>query len=354
MKETVGILFTRYLGSFPRINNETWVLIGQDGGQSIDLGEKTLFVFSDTLLTPLNPSKQGRLHQAPFRIPLDNPTSFVANCAGLTEGAEVRQALAGKRYYSDADGLPLELLQATPEEAAAGIRFWPGHGVFIDGEVYLYYLGIQKDEGDSIWDFHNLGAGLAVLDPASGRCRRLRETEEWRFWNLPADEPLADDFHFGVQVIRQADEVFVFGSFRHRLQVRAFVGRVAPDQITNPAAYRYFYPASGEWSAELTTETSLGPSGSDYSVSYNPYLGQYLMVYINSYEKTLWWRTAEALTGPYSKPQLIGRVPHEASSELVYLAFEHAKFAKEGGRRIFISYCQPYFVPNALVEICFA
>ena len=45
-----SIRAVRYIGTLPRRHTNLWVLFGQDGGQSIDLGDRTLFVFSDTLL----------------------------------------------------------------------------------------------------------------------------------------------------------------------------------------------------------------------------------------------------------------------------------------------------------------
>ena len=104
----------------------------------------------------------------------------------------------------------------------------------------------------------------------------------------------------------------------------------------------------------MASASSLGECGSEYSVSYNHHLKQYLMVYVDSFNKTLWMRTADQRTGPFSTPLLIGRVPHESISELVFLAFEHPQFALDSGRQIMISYSQPYFILNALVEVAFS
>ena len=65
-------------------------------------------------------------------------------------------------------------------------------------------------------------------------------------------------------------------------------------------------------------------------------------------------RLSDDLAGPYSPPEVVGRLPHLRSSELVYMGFEHPKFATDGGRRVFVSYCQPSFTLNTLLELCFA
>jgi len=273
---------------------------------------------------------------------------ILANCAGLASGTNLREALAEMCYFQDESGHLREIIQATAEEKAKGIRFWPAHGVYRDGRVYLYYLGIEMVDGYSQWNFRNLGAGLAVMNLETGECQRIRQSGEWRLWHLEAD-----DFHFGVQVIREGDDLLVFGSVRRDFQTQAILGRVAIDQIDEPEAYEYLQEDPDRWGPNIQTAGSLGECGSDYSVSYNAYLSQYLMVYIDSYTKTLIMRTADTITGPYSEPQKIGRVPHRPSSELAYLGFEHPKFAQDNGQRIIVSYCQPSFTQNNLLEIRF-
>jgi hypothetical protein len=323
-------------------------VIGQDGGQSIDLGEQVLFVFSDTLLAPLQHTHEAEYSRAPFATQLGDRGSFLANSAGLSSDLDLHQAMAGMRYYTDGRGFPCEILVPTTQEREEGIRFWPEHGIFIDGKVYLYYLGIQTIDHSSIWGFRNLGVGLAVLDPQTGACQRLRRGDDWCLWQAEAE-----DFHFGTQVLKAGKDVYVFGSLRKDFQSWAIVARAGADQITNPLAYEYLHSQQPEWRHGLEEACSLGECAADYSVSYNTYLGKYMMVYVDGYRKTLMLRTADELIGPYTPSQKVGRVPYEPASELVYLAFEHPKFRAKDGERVYVSYCQPRFTPNTLVEIRF-
>jgi hypothetical protein len=64
-------------------------------------------------------------------------------------------------------------------------------------------------------------------------------------------------------------------------------------------------------------------------------------------------RTADAMWGPYSDPAPIVAVPHGASSEMVYLAFEHSEFTRDDGETVFLSYCQPHFTNNSLLALKF-
>lgn len=343
----VDIRSSRYLGSVPRPHADAWVVIGQDGGQSIDLGGRTLFVFSDTLLAPMH-GAAARPTPAPYVTDFGERGIFLANSASVSDASGLQQATADMRYLTDEWGIPREILVATPEEQAAGVRFWPEHGLLIDGRVWLYYLGIQTVDRTTVWGFRTLGAGLAVLDPDSGDCTRLRRDGDWCLWAVDAD-----DFHMGTRVLAVGNTVLVFGSLRRDQDTSAFVARVAPGQIDDPAAYTYWHPDDAQWYAQLDQAGSLGDCAPDYSVSYNPYLGQALMTYVDGCTKTLMLRSAADLIGPYGQPQKVGRVPFEPTSELVYLAFEHDHWAADGGRRIYLSYCQPHFVPISLVEVCF-
>ncbi|MDQ3927532.1 MAG: hypothetical protein M3328_00135, partial [Chloroflexota bacterium] len=159
-------------------------MVGQDGGQTIALGEQVLFLFSDTLLACSSPTPQRNTVRAPFVTPFGEQGVFLANTAGLAPATkDIRQAQREIRYYTNAEGLPREILEPSPEERARSVRFWPEHGIYLDGKVFVYYLGIETTDPSTIWGFRNLGTGLAVLDPATGRCDRLRRDGDWLLWS---------------------------------------------------------------------------------------------------------------------------------------------------------------------------
>ncbi len=323
----------RSLGPGPHPAGEGWTILGQDGGQSIVVGDEVLFVFSDTLIASHQPGGGESTHV------LANSAAF----AGA--GGSLAEAVAGMRFLTDATGFPRPVLASTPAEHAAGLRFWPEHGCTVEDEVYLFYLGIETVDPGDAWGFRNRGVGLAVLDREAATARRVGGDGGWLLWSADAD-----DFHLGVQVLRHGDDVHVFGSRRHGLDVEAIVARVDAGHIADPSAYR-FLGDGGSWVADVAAARSLGPAGGDYSVSRNHHLGCYLMVYVDSHSKDLLVRRADAVTGPYSPPERVGRVPHDPGSELVYLAFEHPAFAGDGGSRIVVTYSQPYFTMNSAVEL---
>lgn len=335
-----------HLGRFPMHSGPGWALVGQDGGQSIPLGdgrlgEGRLFVFSDTLLASARPvSASG---PTPIRRPAGRGhLAILANTAARAEDPDLPRALAGLGYFLDDRSTPREILPSSAAERRRGIRFWPQHGLAIDDRVVLFYLGVRAISA-STWGFVNEGTGVAVLDPATGECRRLERRGGWIFW--PSG---SDDLQLGVQVLREDDLAYVFASRRDGLRVTARLARVEVGRLDRIGAYRYLASTAPRWSRRLSDGCDLGPCGSQFSVSFNRHLGRYLMTYVDLLDGGLYLRAADVPWGPYGTPRRVGQVPR---SNEAYLGFEHASFAGEEGRRILVSYCEPRFHQSSLVAV---
>lgn len=344
------IAMCRYLGNVPALKTPAYVVIGQDGGQSVSLDDKrVLFFFSDTLLVCGDPQVAAAHATAPpLPVPSLPRAVFLANCAAISEGPDLATLLSKLCYFHDSDGLPQEILRPTERERFRNLRFWPEHGICVNGEVYFFYLGIQTVDSSSNWGFRSLGVGLAALNVNRGTCRRFQYRQDWMFWrNVEAD------LHIGVQVLRLGEFVYVFGSRRVQIENEAFVARVPLELISDRDSYEYLASPAPSWSREFDLACSLGPCSADYSVSYNPYLEKYTMIYVDGHRKRLMLRVADQPWGSYSDPiDLIG-LPHKESSELIYLGFEHPTFQQRQGRKIFVSYCEPDFSPASLVTLTF-
>ena len=330
----------RFIGTAHATRGASWALHGQDGGQSIDLGDEVLFVFSDTLLS-LDPG--GAALQAITR----NTALFLGNCAALSAESTLDGAMRALRYFDDERGFPREILAPSPIERLAGYRFWPQHGIAVDDRVHLYYLGIHQFEAKSTWGFRPTGSGLARFDRNSGTAERIILNDDWRLWSG------ADDLRLGTQVVRDGDTLYVFGSRKIDGFTHAIVARVAAADIEQPAAYEY---ASGDdgWSNRAEEAQPLASTAPEYSVSFNAHLQSYLMCYVDGFRRELLLRFAPRPWGPYSEPLSAGRLPHREQAEVVALAFEHPRFARGGGKTVVISYCQPHFTQNSFVAVTFA
>lgn len=340
---------SRYLGNLPTVKTTAYAVVGQDGGQSVCINGKTLFFFSDTLLICKDPQVAAAHATAPpVPVPFSPQTVFLANCAALSEGEDLAALASNLHYFHGPDGLPREILKPTSRERFRNLRFWPEHGICVDGRVYFFYLGIQTIDSSSNWGFRSVGVGLAALDVDSGDCERFQYNDDWMFWRT-----VQGDLHLGVTLLQVEEFVYVFGSRRTQIENTAFLARVPAALIAERNSYEYLTSSAPSWSTDFGTACDLGPCSSEYSVSYNSYLEKYTMIYVDEYRKRLMLRTADQLWGPYSRPwDLIG-VPHQENSVLIYLGFEHASFQQQGGRKIFISYCEPNFSPGSLVTLTF-
>jgi len=337
---TVGVRSVVHLGPAPILKGPGWTLVGQDGGQSIDLGNATLLVFSDTLLADPAALEKRMFSRQNAR--------FLANCAGITTQNSFVNALASLKLFTDTEGWPREILPRTAQESLIGYRFWPQHGLCMKESVYLFYLGIRQVQAQSTWGFEIVGSGLAVLDPAMGDCERIRRDGEWRLWQHDGAA-----VQWGVQVLAEGEMAYIFGMRRDAMRRSGVLARVAIENIADLSTYEYLSSTEPAWSRCSSQLAEFAPCGGEYSVSFNRYLGRYLMIYVDGYDKTLYFRTAQQLWGPYSEPQCLGKLPHSEKTELVSLGFEHPQFARNGGKTVLVSYCQPHFTQNSLVSITF-
>ena len=314
----------RVVGQAPRLAGARWRMVGQDGGQSIPLKKGLLFVFADTLLAPAD--MPVHLHA---RELIEGRTGvFLGNCAAVAkEASSLLEAMSSLDYLSDEWGRPRELLETTALERLAGWRLWPQHGIALRDKVYLYYIAIKPGAEGGLWDYEHQGTGLAVIDLARGTCDRLRWADEWRFW-----PEIPGTVHLGVQVLRVETWVYVFASRQDGLEFRAFVCRVREEAFENPGSYEFLQNHLGNgaacWGRDWRESLTLGECGREFSVSWNAFLGAYLMVYLDPFGRSLQMRLAEQPYGPFGPPVAVtGSVPTDPRTELVSLGFEHPQYA---------------------------
>ena len=353
-----AIRSVRHMGSVPQVRGNGWVIVGQDGGQSIPLDGEMLFVFSDTLLNSLPERARdgaGERERAPARLAdfFGGPGVFLANSAALAQTGSLLAACEALRPYCGSDGLPRQILSPEPREQLQRLRFWPVHGALVGDRVYLYYLGVRTVDPETPWGFRTVGTGLSVLEPRTGQCDRVWFDDDWRLF-----PSVGEDSHFGVQVLRHDGYLYVFGSERTWVVNRARLARVPVTDVARREAYEVLTSTAPSWAPlsplpSCVQPCDLGACASDYSVSFNEHLGRYLMVYVDAFDRGLVLRTSEHPWGPYTEPYRVTAVPRQAESELVYLGFEHPAYSEDGGRTIYVSYCQPHFSRNALLTIRF-
>ena len=291
-------------------------ITGQDMAYSISLGSTTLWLFGDTFY----------------------PNGAVSNNAAWTEDVDASDGITGLRALSK-DGRPLPVLAFDAAEDPATTRLWPGHGIELGGQVFVYYSRVEVT-GKGSWDFKHAGQGLAV-GRGQGPLTRLKRQGRADFWS--ASQP-----RFGVAVVKGKDaRVYVFGrdeAGSHALRL----ARVSPEKIEDLDAYEYLASTSAPaWSTTLSSAAALFKDGPpEASVSYNLHLGAYMMLYSRLHDQDVVLRTAPQPWGPWSKPRLLYRC-----RRFCIAAKEHPEYAEDNGRRVYFTLVDPKKAFGGLTEL---
>lgn len=310
----------RYVGPLFNRSKNDGNITGQDGAYSIDLGKRSLWLFGDTFYGSW---KEGGTQDI---------KGAVHNNAAWATDTKASDGIGELRRVKDANGNADYALRNTSSEDPKKLKLWPGHGIKIDGQIYVFY-SLVEIFGTGSWDFRHAGQGLAVTHHPKGPFKRLTYKENYDFWER--SQP-----RFGVAVLRGKDgRIYVYG--RDEVKPHGFkLARVAPEEIEDPERYEYF---SGDgknpkWTRNLSKAKNLFKEGPpEGSVSFNPFLGKHLMLYSRFIEQDVIVRTASNPWGPWSEPKSIYRCIPSKLDATCYAAKEHPQYAEEGGRKIYFT-----------------
>jgi len=117
------------------------------------------------------------------------------------------------------------------------------------------------------------------------------------------------------------------------------VGRAPVASAASLSQYRYFVSDAG-YIGSYGQASVVGEGAPAFSVTYNPYLGRYLELYVEPFSPWVSVRTAPAPEGPFSSKIDVWpcSLPADDSKSYCYAAFEHPQLDSEAGRRVTFSY----------------
>jgi hypothetical protein len=203
---------------------------------------------------------------------------------------------------------------------------------------------------DVFENFRLEGMGFARADAADLIFTRLAQSDGTKeFWK--GDQP-----SFGVWVEKTEKFVYLWGS----LMTGMFLARVRPANIERLEAYEYLVasPSLKAPSARVRWAKQFEPSAmlfdsvpNEMSAVYNRHLQQHLAIHALGREGQIVMRTAPERTGPWSAPRVIYEVERGKPSGKVYAAKEHPELARDGGRRISVTYVNSAFYIPELLEV---
>ena len=292
-------------------------VIGRDVGISADIAGQVTWLLGDTLYTPQ--SCDG------------------SNLRSSTAGIDPRDGVIGNLVEPvDACGAPAELVTpgVPPTPTGGRTAFWPEAIVpTLDGRAAVFYQRVLLDGAE--WTTQ--ATSVAEMDPGSTTLDRSGETV---LFGQDERGYVAGNLVAGGYIHLYATEL------QPDLSTAYYVARVPHGRYRDRSAYAFWDGAGWSPAAGDAAKLRLGGTGSAASgglggltVSWNPYLGQYLMVHTQAWAQDVLLRTAARPEGPWSAPTHLD-VPDSVPDAPFgnYSAREHPHFRSADGRTIVLTY----------------
>lgn len=325
-------------------------ITGQDAVSSVVLpGDETFWIFGDTVEGPFDTIRGFEL------------TEVLSNTGAIVPLQDLSDGVRTFRYLTEPSGRRArQLIGFLPPEHRSTQRLWAIHGVHTGGSLYLYYHRITMDPTLDVFETFTLdGMGVARAAGPGYDFERLAAPDgSYEWWK--GDEP-----GFGVWVQPHGEHLYLWGSIQPESKSAGdmYLARVRPEHIEDLSAYEYLVqaPTLSDPDAPVRWSDTFAPTAclfsdvpNEMSSSWNEHLGCFISLTTYRRDNVLVIRTAPALTGPWSEPQVVFR-PERTSDEALFNAGkEHPEFAREGGRVTYMTFIDSTVYRPHLIEITFA
>ena len=290
----------------------------QDGSQSIPVQGGAVWTFGDTFLGTPRPG-----------LPPQNPQitgSVWATLAWLPAGSTNLPPQLD--YFTNRQGLAACPLALFPGEDQKHLRLWPTDGIGLGSRLYLYYSMIETTDQPGPWNFHGLGAGLAVADLPDRRFTRLRPGGQSRFPINP------------IQILRQGETLYLYEISGQPKGL--ILGRVNANQIEVPAAYE-FLTRQGWSTNRAQAKVVLREAYGQVSIMWLPSRHRYVMATSSDFRhpREIQLRESPRPEGPWSAPLrlAVAELPGK-KTQLVYCTFLHPELSYPGTPQLVATFCR--------------
>lgn len=324
------------------------MMIGQDGAYSIPLENKILWYFGDTLIGkrrkgesiwypngkavgPKDMSGRGTIRQ------------MLNNTGLLLYNRNCKDGFRDFKYITDDSGNIKTLIPLLRNEHNDEIRVWCLHGVYLNENVYLFFIKVRMiEEGIFPVNFDVIGSGIAVGSKKDWGFNRLTLNNSDVIWNK--DKP---KFASAVLKDEQNNLLYLYGVVQDKVGVQqCYLAKVIANKIENFEQYEYLSSNSPEWNKDIRKAIPVfSGMPNELSVSYNSYLNKYLAVHSLDLTGKIVGRTSRTPWGPWSEPTTLYEVKVERELELpypilIYAGKEHPSLSVNNGKIIYITYVE--------------
>ena len=290
--------------TFERTNGWT----GADAAFSIPLStNRVLWLFGDTWV--------GRVIDGKRR-----ETTMINNTIGIQNGANRPEFF----YHTNQAGKPVAFFKPADGKGF----FWPFHGVRTDHGLFLLLHRMHIADSNSVFGFQTTDHWMAsIKNPDDAPPKWKVKLDRFPFYERIGKQSTG----FGCAVMQTDDFVYIYGnSSRTNANQRGLiVARVAPKDFGRARKWKFY--ANGEWVNDFRKATAICPDApSEASVSFQPTLRKYVMLYsLGLWGRTV-IRTAPTPVGPWSETTTIYECPEMKISDRIfcYAAKGHPEISK--------------------------
>jgi hypothetical protein len=317
---------------FPLQQNQPAGWLGADAGYSIPLASGAdVWIFGDTLY--------GK-----HRVVHDNVPVMVRNSIGIsTCGAGGHWRI---RYFirKDAHGQPVSFFEPQHPDT----WYWAMDGFRSEHALWVTLLCVRASGKASAMGFETCGSDLARIDSPGPNPLK------WKITYFPLVADGAHAYPSATTVVdREFADLFALDEQGTRPLIAA---RIPLSGLGDPRANLEYLARDGQWRRGFDPKNAravMSPGISELSIRYHPRLKKWIAVMFNpqAFSSEILLRTAASATGPWSKGQVIYRVPEMQPGHpgydkdtFCYAGKEHPEF--EPGDLVFTYVCNTFSVPK--------
>jgi hypothetical protein len=313
------------------------LIVGRDGGWGVNAFGQEVFVFGDSFVTKADATG----------------SSFHSNSYSFTDDLVAADGIGPLADRVDALGSPIPLVPPTTDEAQynadhfgdscavqpCGARWalWAGASVWdaAGGRALISYGLIDAKPG--AWNFSEVGQGLAVWSAFDQQAARPVGTA------CPAHPTLlfCDGDDWADALVLDGGYVYGFACPSEGCKL----ARVPVDSATDPSAWQGW---DGAAYGPLAGAKPLFSSNLNMRVARDDAAGGWIAVYSNAFSNDVSYRTAPALTGPWSDDALLFVAKNQNTT---YDAYVQPDYFTDSGRTIYVTFSRSTGVFSSEIAI---
>ncbi|HPB83395.1 MAG TPA: DUF4185 domain-containing protein [Spirochaetota bacterium] len=255
-------------------------VLGQDGVSPIEFSPSlTMWTFSDTILG----SWKGDVSAAATFSEKADISGMVSNSLAFTGPLTPQSVHSLSFIFYQKNHAIQQFIKYQKNEDPGKDRLWALDGIRLRNRMYVYYLHVKITNPSKLLSFKINAIGLARWDIPEG----WKTGDPVQFRRLP--RLFGENYPaFGACVMNKDGYIYTVGQYSDKsFSSPIKIARVKSKFIENGNKYE-FLKSDGTWVKNVSNSDSfLGDVQGECSLSYNRWLGKYVILYCQSWKNNL-------------------------------------------------------------------